>query len=381
MERNIFVEELTHAPIEAQGVEFVERKGIGHPDSIADGLAESVSRALCKMYKDRYGRILHHNTDEVEVVGGQSSPVFGSGSILEPIYVLLVGRATTEVDKLRLPYRTCALKAAYSYLEKTCKSLDVEWDVTLDCRIGQGSVDLRGLYETRRLLANDTSFGVGFAPLSETERITLETERFINGKLCKTMPELGEDVKVMACRMGDSIALTIAVAMVACKVPDKSHYQSSIRDATSKIHDFAQKFTDRDLKVYINTADDYAKGIYYLTVSGLSMENGDDGSVGRGNRANGLITPMRPMSMEASAGKNPVTHVGKLYNILANQVADEIVKLGKGDIVEVQTRILSQIGKPIDDPLAASAKVIYADNVNAAKYEKEVRSLYEERLA
>jgi S-adenosylmethionine synthetase len=381
MERNIFIEQMTNASIEEQDTEFVERKGIGHPDSIADGLAESVSRALCKMYKERYGRILHHNTDEVEVVGGQSAPKFGGGAMLEPIYVLLVGRATTEVNGERLPYRTCALKAAYSYLERTCKNLDVEWDVTLDCRIGQGSVDLRGLYETRRLLANDTSFGVGFAPLSETERITLETEKYINGKLCKTIPELGEDVKVMACRMGDSIALTIAIAMVACKVPDKSHYQSSIRDATNKIHDFAQKFTDRDLKVYINTADDYAKGIYYLTVSGLSMENGDDGSVGRGNRANGLITPMRPMSMEASAGKNPVTHVGKLYNILANMVAKDIVAAGRGDIIEVHTRILSQIGRPIDTPQAASARIIYAKNVNPKRYEKEVRSIYDEKLA
>jgi S-adenosylmethionine synthetase len=174
---------------------------------------------------------------------------------------------------------------------------------------------------------------------------------------------------------------TIAVAMVSSKMPDKEHYKSVVEEATEKIGEFAQKFTKRNVKVFVNTADDYKKGIYYLTVSGLSMENGDDGSVGRGNRANGLITPMRPMSMEASAGKNPVTHVGKLYNILANQVADDIVKLGKGDIVEVQTRILSQIGKPIDDPMAASAKVIYADNVSAAKYEKEVRSLYDERLA
>lgn len=381
MDRNVFIEELKQIPIESQGVEFVERKGIGHPDSIADGLAESVSRALCKMYKERYGRILHHNTDEVEVVGGQSAPIFGGGSILEPIYILLVGRATTEVNGLRLPYRTCALKAAYSYLEKNCKNLDVEWDVTLDCRIGQGSVDLRGLYETQRLLANDTSFGVGFAPLSETEKITLETERFINGKLWKTLPELGEDVKVMACRMGDEIALTIAVAMVSSKIPDKDHYKSVVEEATQKVTDFAQNYTKRKLKVFVNTADDYQKGMYYLTVSGLSMENGDDGSVGRGNRCNGLITPMRPMSMEAAAGKNPVTHVGKLYNILANQVADEIVRMGKGDIVEVHTRILSQIGKPIDDPQAASAKVSYADNVNPARYEKEVRAVYEDRLA
>ncbi len=381
MERNIFVEELTHAPIEAQGVEFVERKGIGHPDSIADGLAESVSRALCRMYKDRYGRILHHNTDEVEVVGGQSAPVFGGGSMLEPIYVLLVGRATTEVDRLRLPYRTCALKAAYSYLEKVCKNLDVEWDVTLDCRIGQGSVDLRGLYETQRLLANDTSFGCGFGPLSETEKITLETEKYINGKLWKTLPELGEDVKVMACRRKDDIALTVAIAMVSSKIPDKDHYKSVIEETTEKISDFAQGFTKRKVKVFVNTADDYKKDIYYLTVSGLSMENGDDGSVGRGNRANGLITPMRPMSMEACAGKNPVTHVGKLYNILASQVADEIVKIGRGDIVEVHTRILSQIGKPIDDPQAASAEVYYADNVNPKKYEKDIKSVYDQKLA
>jgi S-adenosylmethionine synthetase len=381
MDRNIFIEELKQVPIEKQGVEFVERKGIGHPDSIADGLAESVSRALCKMYLARYGRILHHNTDEVEVVGGQSAPKFGGGAILEPVYVLLVGRATTEVNGERLPYRTCAVKAAYEYLEKNCKHLDVEWDVILDCRIGQGSVDLRGVYDTKRLLANDTSFGVGFAPFSETERITLETEKYINGKLCKSMPELGEDVKVMACRMKNSINLTIAVAMVDCRLGDKKAYEASIEQATERISDFAQKFTDRKLNVDVNTADDYKKGIYYLTVSGLSMENGDDGSVGRGNRANGLITPMRPMSMEASAGKNPVTHVGKLYNILATQVANDITKAGRGDILEVHTRILSQIGKPIDDPQAASAKIIYAGNVNTRRYEKEVRAIFDEKLA
>ena len=381
MERNIFIEELNNASIEKQGTEFVERKGIGHPDSIADGLAESVSRSLCKMYLEKYGRILHHNTDEVQVVGGQSAPVFGGGSILEPIYVLLVGRATTEVNGQRLPYRTCAMKAASDYLEKTCKNLDVEWDIALDCRIGQGSVDLRGLYETKRLLANDTSFGVGFAPLSETEKVTLETEKFINGKLCKKLPELGEDVKVMACRHGSKTNLTVAVAMVSSKIPDGSHYKSCIEEMNDKVTDFAQKLTTRELTVDINTADDYDRGIFYLTVSGLSMENGDDGSVGRGNRANGLITPMRPMSMEASAGKNPVTHVGKLYNIMANQVADEIYKIGRGDILEVHARILSQIGQPIDQPQVASAKLIYAPNVNPKKYEKEIRSVYNRHLA
>jgi S-adenosylmethionine synthetase len=380
MERNILVDELTHTPVEKQAVEFVERKGIGHPDSIADGLAESVSRALCKMYLSRYGRILHHNTDETQIVGGQSAPRFGGGSVLEPSYILLVGRATTNVDGERLPYRTCAMKAAYSYLQKTCKSLDVDWGVVLDCMISQGSVDLRGVYETQRRLANDTSFGVGFAPLSETEQITLNTERYINGKLCESLPEIGEDVKVMAFRNGAKIDLTIAAAMVSSKVPDKDHYKGVVEECASKVMDFASGFTDRELKVYVNTADDYSKDIYYLTVSGLSMENGDDGSVGRGNRANGLITPMRPMSMEASAGKNPVTHVGKLYNILSSQVAQKICDMAGGDILEVHTRILSQIGMPIDNPQAASANIIYAPNVDKAKYEREARAIYDEML-
>jgi len=216
--------------------------------------------------------------------------------------------------------------------------------------------------------------------LSETEQVTLQTERYINGKLCRKMPELGEDVKVMACRKGSNIDLTVAVAMVDSKIPDKDHYISAIEECRENVTDFAKKLTKHNLKVYVNTADDYKKDIYYLTVSGLSMENGDDGSVGRGNRANGLITPMRPMSMEASAGKNPVTHVGKLYNLLANQVAAELYKVGRGDILEVNTRILSQIGKPIDDPQAASASMIFAPGVNPKKYHKEATAVYDEML-
>ena len=109
MARNIVIEPLSAKYIETQDVEIVERKGIGHPDSIADGLAESVSRSLCKMYISKFGHILHHNTDECQIVGGQSAPKFGAGVVLEPAQIILVGRATTEVDGERLPYRAVAL--------------------------------------------------------------------------------------------------------------------------------------------------------------------------------------------------------------------------------------------------------------------------------
>jgi len=378
--RNIFVEEFTHTPIEEQATEIVERKGIGHPDSIADGLAESVSRALCRMYMERFNRILHHNTDQVEVVGGQSAPRFGGGVVLEPAYVLLVGRATTVVNGERLPYRTTAVQAAHEYLTKTCTNLNVDADVILDCKIGQGSVDLRGLYDTRKQLANDTSFGVGFAPFSETETLVLRTEELINGPLKKDLREVGQDIKVMGVRSENAIRLTVAAALVDRYVPDRDHYRSVIEELRERLLDHAVKFTNRDVHVDINTGDKYDNGIVYLTVTGLSWENGDDGSVGRGNRVNGLITPYRPMSLEAAAGKNPITHVGKLYNILAFEAADQIAREHEGLVKEVWIRIVSQIGRPIDQPQAATAQVILEDGSKLSQVKSDIRGVLDEGL-
>jgi S-adenosylmethionine synthetase len=130
----------------------------------------------------------------------------------------------------------------------------------------------------------------------------------------------------------------------------------------------------------VNHADNPATGNFYLTVTGLSAENGDDGSVGRGNRMNGLITPYRTMSMEASAGKNPITHVGKMYNILANWIANDIVKKSNGNIVEADVRILSQIGRPISDPETCSVQLFLAPGADAAKWQKEAYAISDEWL-
>lgn len=373
MPKNIFIEPLVRTPIEEQEIEIVERKGIGHPDSVADGLAESVSRGLCREYIKRYGRILHHNTDQTEVVGGLAKAEFGGGQIIQPMYILLVGRATMEVERDKIPVGSIAIRSAKEYLKKSLGTFNVESDAIVDCKIGMGSADLKGVYETKGLLANDTSFGVGFAPFSETELIALNTEKFINGPLKKKMPEVGEDVKVMALRDGEKILLTIAAAMVGKHIKDLSHYENVKEELADKVIDVARKYTKRDIEINVNTADIPKKGVIYLTVTGLSMENGDDGSVGRGNRVSGLITPNRPMSMEAAAGKNPVTHVGKLYNLLSMKIAEDVIKEGGGDIREIHVKILSQIGTPINNPRAANTQLIMA---NGAKLEKVKNNVY-----
>ncbi len=366
----IVVETVRRTPVEEQKVEMVERKGLGHPDSLADGMAESVSIALCREYIRRYQAILHHNTDKLEVVGGQVNAGFGGGEIVRPIYVLLSGRATTRCGNDDIPVHEIAIKAARSYMHRALRNLQTN-DVTFDSKIGQGSAELVDVFQRRGLpKANDTSFGVGYAPLSETEKLVLGVENLLNSaKFHRTVPELGEDIKVMGLRQDHTITLTVAGAFVAKHVPDLDHYISVKDDIVSKIDDFVSDNAERETKVFMNTADDYDKKVVYLTLTGTSAEAGDDGEVGRGNRVNGLITPNREMSLEAAAGKNPVSHVGKLYNVLAFRIARDIEAIAD---CEVYVKLLSQIGKPIDQPLVASVELVGQNECKSSDIESIV---------
>ncbi|MCX9082026.1 MAG: methionine adenosyltransferase [Candidatus Methanoperedens sp.] len=381
MARNIRVEKITQTPIEKQEIEIVERKGVGHPDSMADGFAEAVSRALCNEYIKKCGTILHHNTDQVEVVAGRSNPEYKGGELISPIYVLLVGRATKEFKDIKIAADTTAVRAAKQYLKTTLPDIDSEHDVIIDCKLGAGSTDLQSVFKRGKApMANDTSFGVGHAPFSEVEQIVYNTERNMVLNFKTALPAIGTDIKVMGMRKNEKITLTVACAMIGKYVDDQSHYFNIKEELRNKICDLALEYTDREVEVFVNTGDDETTGSVYLTVTGTSAEMGDDGSVGRGNRCNGLITPNRPMSMEATSGKNPINHVGKLYNLLSNQIAKDIAANVSG-IEDVYIRILSQIGHPIDEPLIASAQVIPQDGANMKDIKSESEAIIDEWLA
>ena len=382
--RNIIVKELEQGPIEKNEVEIVERKGIGHPDSISDGIAESVSCALCKAYIDKFGGVLHHNTDEVQITAGESDPKFGGGEVIKPIEILLTGRGVREYNGEKIGVDRIAIEAAKKYLKENIINLDVETCTVVECKIGQGSGDLVDVFGRDGVAkSNDTSFGVGYAPFSETENIVLATENLLNSKSFKNkFPQVGEDIKVMGLREHDDITLTVATAMVSSYVDNPDTYINVKNELNDIITDLALKYTDRNVKTFINTADDVScqseKG-FYLTVTGTSAEMGDDGSVGRGNRANGLITPNRPMSMEATSGKNPINHVGKIYNLLSNQMANEVINNVEG-IKQIHIMLLSQIGKPIDQPKAASAQIILEDGYKMDLVTKEVEKVIDYQL-
>ncbi|ERH11439.1 MAG: archaeal S-adenosylmethionine synthetase, partial [halophilic archaeon J07HB67] len=303
--RNVRVSELDRGAVEDQDVEIVERKGVGHPDSLCDGVAEAVSRALSELYLDRVGKVLHYNTDETQLVAGHAAPAFGGGEVIEPIYLLIVGRATKTYDGEQFPVENTALSAARDYLATVAPELDLGTDVVVDVKLGEGSGDLQSVFGEDGVevpMANDTSYGVGHAPLTETEQIVLEAERVLNGPYADANPELGPDVKIMGKREGDHLDVTVAAAIVDRHVDDLEGYTDAVAGVRERVTELAESITDRSVAVEVNTADDLDAGSIYLTTTGLSAEQGDDGSVGRGNRANGLITPNRPMSMEATSG-------------------------------------------------------------------------------
>lgn len=387
MERKIVVEELHVEPIEELKIEIVERKGKGHPDYIADASCEAVSKALCDYYRKEFGCILHHNVDKGLVIGGRAHPVFGGGEVDEPIVIMVAGRAITEITEegkvIPIPAGSISVKAIRDVLKQTFRFLDVDSHVIIQPVIRRGSTDLVRVFELgeKMPLANDTSFGVCFAPLTETEKLTLETELFLNSpKLKKSLPEVGEDVKTLAVRDGKKIDLTVSVAMISALIPDLSHYLSVKEEVCERVADLAAKITSIPVDVHVNTADRPEEGIVYITVTGTSAEAGDDGNTGRSNRVHGLITPCRQMSLEAVAGKNPVNHVGKVYNVVAKLIADRTYEEVKG-IREVYVKVLSQIGRPIDKPLVTSIQVLSDGSRSFKNIKLEAISIAEEELA
>ncbi|QFU83579.1 methionine adenosyltransferase [Natronorubrum aibiense] len=382
-ERNIRVEPIDRQAVEDQEVEIVERKGIGHPDSISDGVAEAVAGALAREYLDRIGKVLHFNTDETQLVAGEAAPAFGGGEVVDPIYLLIVGRATKHYNGQTFPAETIALRAAREYLESEIPQLTVGEDIVVDVRLGEGSGDLQDVFgedEVSVPMANDTSFGVGHAPLTETEQIVLESERRLNGEFAEENPYVGTDIKIMGKREGDEIDVTVAAAMVDEHIADLDAYAEAVESVREFVAEVASEHTDRDVNVHVNTADDYEEGSIYLTVTGTSAEQGDDGSVGRGNRANGLITPNRSMSMEATSGKNPVNHIGKIYNLLSTEIAEEVVSEVDG-IRDLRVRLLSQIGRPIDQPHVADVHVVTEGGVELSDVEADIEAIVDAELA
>jgi len=357
--RNIIVKRLEELSVEEKEVEIVERKGIGHPDYICDATSETASQALSKYYIQKFGLILHHNLDKGLLVAGRTVPEFGKGKILEPIKIIIAGRATDKVGKTKIPVKEIVTKSAKEWLTENLgfsqKEIKKIFKISIDYQPGAANLQEVFKRSEKIPIANDTSFGVGHAPLSKTEKLTLKVANLINSqKFIKKFPFVGRDIKVMALREKENILITFAIAYISRYIKNIKEYFRAKEKIKKNIEAYIKKnFDFKSVKLHHNTLDNpqtKSENEIYLTVTGLSAEQGDDGQVGRGNRVCGLITPCRKMSLEAVAGKN-INHPGKLYQVLSFLIAQEIGKIE--GVKECYVKILSEIGKPLNFPQVA----------------------------
>jgi S-adenosylmethionine synthetase len=382
--QSLVITPLATAPSLTQPIEMVERKGMGHPDTVCDALAEELSRVLCRFYLEQFSLVLHHNVDKVLLWGGTSQPAFGGGKVTAPMEIFLAGRATTEYQGVQVPLQDLVQESCHNWLRTHFHALSPDRHVKIHSLIRPGSPDLVELYQRQKStgipLANDTSCGVGYAPLSELERVVLHVEKKLNASECKAVhPEIGEDIKVMGVRCDNDINLTVACAFIDRHVSDTNDYVEKKARLVRLVEEAAAQESQAPVTVTVNAADDLEAESLYLTVTGTSAESGDDGEVGRGNRVNGLITPYRPMNMEAAAGKNPVTHVGKLYNIMAQQIAETLVNEIDG-IEEAYCYLVSRIGSPVNQPQVVDLRLVMAGGISADTVQSRVEEIVQDKL-
>jgi len=360
---NISVNALNQTPVEEQPIEICERKGVGHPDSICDSMMDKISVALSEEYLRRFGTIMHHNIDKGLLVAGEVECKLRGGKVVKPMLVVFGDRATFGVGGDAVPVEEIVRDTAKKWFKQNLRMVDPEEHVRYQIELKRGSQALTDIFSRKGkyLGANDTSAAVGFAPMTTTERVVLETERFLNsGDFKKRHPETGEDVKIMGMRKNKHVNLTAAIAFVDRYVDTEADYFRRKEEIKREILDFVRSRTNLDsIDVRVNTADAPGRGVpgMYLTVLGTSADGADCGQVGRGNRVNGIIPLNRPTCSEAAAGKNPVSHVGKIYNLLTYQMANRIQTEVAG-VREVYVWLLSEIGQPVNEPKIASVQMI-----------------------
>jgi S-adenosylmethionine synthetase len=382
----IMVEAFRGKAVTEHAVEIVERKGIGHPDTICDAVMEAISIALSAAYQEEFGVILHHNIDKSLLAAGRAEIRFGGGRLLKPMELIIGDRATYEYGGRSVPVEDIAVAAARKWISGHLRFVDPEKDLNCRLVLAPGSLELTDIFHRAGAVrvANDTSAAIGYYPLSPTECAVLEMEQYLNSALFKERyPETGEDVKVMGLRREQSLDLTVAMPLLARHIPSEREYFARKEMILQDLCEVLESRIDFDQKtIHFNSLDEPGRGLggTYLSLLGTSAEDADSGQVGRGNRVNGLISLNRPMGTEAAAGKNPVSHVGKIYNVLSHQLARKIFDEIEG-LKEVYVLLLSRIGMPIDRPVLAAAQVIPGKGQGLEEINGPIQDIFMHALA
>ncbi len=375
------LESLDQRPVATRRREFVECKGIGHPDTVCDALVEAISVHLAQMYLEQLGFVAHYNIDKALLAAGQCAKGFLSGQLIQPMRLFVGDRATFATQRGELPVREAVEAAASMWLQQHLPKIRVGRELLLEPVLAPGSAPLSGIYQrVEEVVSNDTSGAVGFAPFTPTERLTRDAVDWLTSEEFKAeFPDTGQDIKVFAVRTDERVELTVAMPFHCEYIDSEATYFRRKEEVLNALH---RKLARADLEVdlRLNTLDRAGLGPdgLYLTLTGTSAEDADSGQVGRGNRPCGFIPFARPVGGEAAPGKNPVAHVGKLYSVASQRLAERIHALHP-ELPEVYVSLATRIGEPIVAPWV-SVQMVSAPGQSLGDFEPSIREVVAEEL-
>lgn len=346
--------------------EVVERKGLGHPDTLVDGIAEFSEIQYAKHCLERFGAIPHHNLDKAMLLGGLCLQQFGGNDFQSPLRMMFMGRASKSFGGEEIPLADIQDGAARTYLQRVMPHLD-----TSDPRV-YGAESLTSDHSTRPFWfsprsaedlpeyttdmprANDTATMISYWPLTDTERLTIDLEGYFYSDDEHGMPVprfdfVGQDIKVMSVRNGNTITSTLAIPQVTTHTADAKEYFDREKYLEDVLHEYAQnKIGDIAIvQVVVNTQTKGPNPRPYLVTGGSCTDFGEEGAVGRGNKTHGIISSFRPNTMEAPHGKNPTYFVGKLLGYQADLIAKTVYEtLG----AKCQVVLQANLGDELFDP-------------------------------
>ena len=310
--------------------------------------------------------------DKLSIIGGGSKVKFGGGEMIAPIKVLVNGRFTDRFKNEKIDYMSIITKTIKDYFKELFPLLNIEKYLEIVDNThhneGPGVVyndkdttknERKKFFEVvnktdfsrhnNQFRCNDTSTTVSYYPMSELEKTVLEIEMTLNSKEYKNKyPWTGNDIKIMGMRKDKKIEITACVPLISLYVKNIDDYINKLNLIKKDIYNIIlNHFTNNPIEIFLNTRDNYKNNDMYMTLIGSAVESGDEGAVGRGNRSRGVIPFSRHFSMEASCGKNPVYHTGKLFTALGDQISKMIYdKYNLENIVYCTSRMGDSIQNP-----------------------------------
>ncbi|MFI6056099.1 methionine adenosyltransferase [Streptomyces violascens] len=335
------------------GVEVVERKGVGHPDTLADSIAELASVRYSQYCLREFGAVLHHNLDKIAVLGGRARFGDRDGSYDRPVRVIFGGRISTSFAGREIPVREILEAAAAEQLRRALPGFE-----HLTWRAHHESTDsskfahwfaprgLEDLPERPTAFSNDTAFLVASAARTTAETVALLTEAWFRRE-----PWAGSDIKALVVRDKHALTVTVCVPAVAGHLNGSQEFADATRHTAGELTTQLLKRLPGPVTVVCNTRNTATGPLssQYFTVTGSAIDYGEDGLVGRGNARSGLITPGQQAGNEAAFGKNPAYHVGKVGGWLVDVASRRLAEHSGGPC---RIAVMWRNGSPYPQPAA-----------------------------